>query len=158
MRVGELTLSEHIMKGVNVHVALTKKKILIVLYSSKTHTSAVRPQIIRITSISSQIALSHRQHFCPFKGLSQYLQLRDKVGSNDEPFFVFRNGSAVMPQHVNTVLSTALICLGLDSKNYGMHSLCIGRATDMIKFHYSLEQVKRAGRWRSNIVYKYICQ
>ena len=60
MRVGELTLSKHVMKGANVHVALNRRKILIVLYSSKTHTSAMRPQKIRITSFSSQIALSYR--------------------------------------------------------------------------------------------------
>ena len=36
-RVGELTLSPHVIKASNVHVATNQDKILIVLYTSKTH-------------------------------------------------------------------------------------------------------------------------
>ena len=46
--------------------------------------------------------------------------------------------------------------LGLDDKLYGMHSLRIGRTTDLIKFNYSIEEIKIMGHWRSNVVFKYI--
>ena len=39
---------------------------------------------------------------------------------------------------------------------YGMHSFRVARTTDLIKYHYSLEEVKRMGRWQSNTVYRYI--
>ena len=37
MRIGELTASNHCVKAKNIHLALNKEKLLIVLYSSKTH-------------------------------------------------------------------------------------------------------------------------
>ena len=40
LRVGELTDSRHVLKACNVHMAKNKKKILLVLYSSKTHGRA----------------------------------------------------------------------------------------------------------------------
>ena len=49
MRIGKLTYSCHVVKAANVHIAKNKCKILVVLYSSKTHSEAVRPQKIRIT-------------------------------------------------------------------------------------------------------------
>ena len=37
IRVGEITRSEHILKAKNVHMATNKDKLLIILYTSKTH-------------------------------------------------------------------------------------------------------------------------
>ena len=50
MRVGEITESPHVVKANNVHIAKNKNKILLVLYSSKTHSEASRPQKIKISS------------------------------------------------------------------------------------------------------------
>ena len=44
MRIGELTWSNHIIRAANVHIAWNKHKILLILYSSKTHSIANRPQ------------------------------------------------------------------------------------------------------------------
>ena len=44
----------------------------------------------------------------------------------------------------------------VNPKLYDMHSLRIGGATDLFKYGYSVEEIKRMGRWRSNVVYKYI--
>ena len=52
MRIGEITDSEHVLKACHVHSAMNKYKILIVLYSSKTHGTNMRPQKIKITSVS----------------------------------------------------------------------------------------------------------
>ena len=38
MRIGEVTMSPHVIKAKNVHIAKNKDKILLVLYSSKTHS------------------------------------------------------------------------------------------------------------------------
>ena len=50
MRVSEVTLSDHVVKAKDVHSALNKDKLLLMLYSSKTHTKGMRPQKIKITS------------------------------------------------------------------------------------------------------------
>ena len=44
MRIGELTESPHTLKASNIHVGNNKEKILIVLYSSKTHGLESVPQ------------------------------------------------------------------------------------------------------------------
>ena len=43
-RIGELTSGDHPIKAKDVHMALNKNKILIVLYTSKTHRLAQKPQ------------------------------------------------------------------------------------------------------------------
>ena len=50
MRVGEVTKSPHVLRAQNVHIATNKDKMLLILYSSKTHGKESRPQKIKITS------------------------------------------------------------------------------------------------------------
>ena len=50
MRVGELTYSQHSLKAANTHVSHDKKKIMVTLYSSKTHDMGSRPQKIKIAA------------------------------------------------------------------------------------------------------------
>ena len=51
LRVGELSLGSHTIKACNIHVGNNKDKILIVLYSSKTHGVESRPQKVKISAI-----------------------------------------------------------------------------------------------------------
>ena len=68
MRVGELTSGSHAMKACNVHIANNKDKILIHLYTSKTHSMANRPQKIRITSNRDGKSSNYlHRNFCPFR-------------------------------------------------------------------------------------------
>ena len=73
-----------------------------------------------------------------------------------KPFFVFSDGSEVEPAHVRDVLRKALTLISLDCCLYNTHSFHIGRATDLIKMGFSIEQVKLVGRWGSKAVFKYI--
>ena len=43
LRVGELTLGPHTIKAKDIHIGANKDKILIILYSSKTHDKGSRP-------------------------------------------------------------------------------------------------------------------
>ena len=157
MRVGELTMSKHVVKAVNVHLATNKDKLLLVLYSSKTHSEANRPQKIKIVSNKSEKSGKYLQrNFCPFKIIRHYLKIHGGYESVAEPLFVFRDKSKVASEQARKLLRICLKNLGLDATLYDMHSLRIGRASDLIKFHYSIEEVKRLGRWRSNVVYKYV--
>ena len=159
MRVGEVTKSPHVLKAKNVHVATNKSKILLLLYSSKTHSEGSRPQKIKITSNCSEKSGKYSQrHFCPFKLMRQYLHFRGNYGKDDDQFFIFRDSSPVTPMHARSMLKTLIASLRLDPSLYGMHSFRIGRTSDLIKYNYSIEEVKIMGRWRSNVIYKYIRQ
>ena len=159
MRVGELTLtdSNHAMKAKNIHVATNKDKLLIVLYSSKTHGFESRPQKIKITSNRTERSGNYlHRNFCPFKLLRNYIALRGDYEQDSEQFFVFRDKTPVDANQARKILKDILKILGLNPNVYGMHSLRIGRTSDLIKFNYSISEVKLLGRWRSNVIYKYI--
>ena len=50
MRISEVTSSEHVLKARNIHMAQNKDKIMLKLYTSKTHSKGMKPQTIKITS------------------------------------------------------------------------------------------------------------
>ena len=50
VRIGEVIKSQHVIKAKDIHIATNKDKILLVLYSSKTHDKGNRAQKIKITS------------------------------------------------------------------------------------------------------------
>ena len=157
MRVGEVTESPHVVCAKNAHLAVNKDKLLLVLYTSKTHGLGQRPQKIKIISNKKEKSgkYAHR-HFCPFHVLCTYLCLRGDYGHEHEQFFVFGDKQPVRPIQANSILKLMVKNLGLDSKLYSMHSFRIGRTSDLFKFGYSLDEVQRLGRWRSNAVLRYI--
>ena len=73
-----------------------------------------------------------------------------------DPLFIFRDHQPVKATQVHGVLRKAIEALGLDSSLYNTHSLRSGHSIDMLKSGKTLEQVKSAGQWRSNVVYCYI--
>ena len=167
MRVGEVTEGPHVLKAKNVHIAKNKNKILLVLYTSKTHGKNQRPQKITISSHKDSVKLETKfnrktrspvhRNFCPFDLMHRYLKILGDYASPDEQLFVF-NGEIqpVKPGHATTVLKNVINNLGLDNTFYSMHSYRIGRTSDLIKDGYSVEEVKCLGQWQSNAVYKYI--
>ena len=160
MRVSELTLSKHCVKAANIHAAINKKKLLLVLCSSKTHSKGNRPQKIKIETIAEKRACKVmgrvKRCFCPFKLINNYLCIRGSYALVEEPLFIFRTkDNPVKPEHARNLLKQYLQNLGLDSGLYNMQSL---RGSDMLKYGYSIEDIKRAGCWRSNAVYKYLRQ
>ena len=84
------------------------------------------------------------------------MALRGGYESEQEQFFIFRDMSPVTPSHARNMLRALLQKLDLDSNLYGMHSFRIGRTTDLIKYNYTVDEVKIMGRWKSNVIFKYI--
>ena len=120
-RVGELTFSDHVIKAANVHVALNKEKILVVLYSSKTHNLGNHPQKVKITSNKAERTGQYSNKiFCPFKLAREFMKARGGYLSEDEPFFIFKDRNPVMPSHIRYVLKTCLDRIGLQSCLYGI--------------------------------------
>ena len=157
MRIGEVTKSPHVLKAKNVHLATNKDKLLLILYTSKTHHEGNRLQKIKITSNRNEKSgfYVHR-NFCPFKLMRQYMRAQGGYDHEHEQFFIFRDGTPVTPLHARNLLKVLLTNLNLDNRLYGMHSFRIGRTTDLVKYNHSLDEVRRMGRWKSNVIYKYI--
>ena len=160
MRAGELLKTDnanHSVKAKNVHMAYNKNKLLIVLYSSKTHHKGNLPQKIKITAINNN--LRSDRHFCPFNILRDFIKQRGTdIKDKNEHFFIFKDSTPVTAAGTRIVLKTVLSNLGLDDSLYGLHSLRIGRCTDLIKYHYSVDEIKRMARLRSNVIFKYMRQ
>ena len=79
-RIGELTMSPHVIRVKEVHLATNKRKMLFVLRSSKTHSKANLPQTIKI--ISNPVKTQRKTaNFCPYHLLTEYLSIRSKSRS-----------------------------------------------------------------------------
>ena len=154
-RVGELSLGSHSIKACNVHIGSNKDKILIVLYSSKTHGIESRPQKVKISALKT-LSLKIKKIFCPFKLVTQYMEVRGDYIDEEEQFFVFSDKSCVEPHNIRNVLREILSNLNLDGSLYDVHSFRSGRTSDLAKFGYSIDRIKEMGRWKSNAVYRYL--
>ena len=107
-RIGKLTEGPHVMAVKDVKVAMNKQKIMFVLRTSKTHWCDIKPQIITITAtplVADNAPVKIRM-FCPFQLLRNYIKARRTRASkcSTEQFFIFRDRSAVKPEHVRKVL------------------------------------------------------
>ena len=172
MRVGEITLSDHVIKAKDIYTNKENKQILVILHSSKTHSRADRPQRIKITghnnnltvtsksiSESAQLELYQKEQynrFCPYKWTQRYLQARGAYLRKDEQFFIFSDGSPLTSYHMRKLLRDTFQDMGLNSQIYDVHSFRIGRATDLFKMGKSIDTIKHLGRWKSNAIYKYL--
>ena len=89
LQVGELTSGgEHTILAKDIHVATKKDKILIVLYSSKTHHKGSRPQIVRISALNKQRPSNYRKRlFCPFQLMRTYMVVSGNYDTDIEPLF-----------------------------------------------------------------------
>ena len=154
LRVGELTQGPHTVKAGDIHVGHNKDKLVVVLYTSKTHGQESRPQKIKISSVFTKRP-EHR-FFCPFRTVNQYMNVRGSYKEVTDQFFVFSDNSPVKPYHFRTTLRSLLDRVDLDSRLYDVHSFRIGRTCDLKKYGYSIDQIKAMGRWKSNAVYRYL--
>ena len=162
MRIGELAWGDHSLKTANIHIGQNKDKILLVLYTSKTHSKKMYPQQIKISSLKDQpdyakcLVKSHT-FFYPFNAVRQFIDMcKSNFGGADQNFFLFSDGSPVYPHQARTMLRAAIANLNLNPKLCNCHSMHAGRATQMLRAGIPDDQIKRLGKWRSNAVYHYL--
>ena len=168
MRIGEIADSVHSIKAVNVHDAKQHNRLLIILYSSKTHGRDSQPQKIKIlgnkaieiidqySSLSKYHARKNLGKFCPVEWTRRFIQLRTPIKHEEENFFILSDGGAIQSTFLRNLLRSVLDSFDLDSSLYDTHSFRIGRATDLFKAGVNIEDIKQLGRWKSNAVYKYL--
>lgn len=151
LRISELTQGPHNLKAQDIIYARGKKKVTLYLRSSKTHTTSDQPQIITIKAIPSW------RHNCPFKIITDYMDLRGRGSEYPlQPFIIHRSGQPFTQLQFRTNLKFSLYTLGLPSDLYGSHSFCIGKATDERIAGKTISQIKKDGRWATSTVFKYI--
>ena len=157
-RIEELTSGSHPVMAKNVHIGRNKDKILFVLRTSKTHNAGDLPQTVKITGFEAEAKVSNRKNieYCPFNIMRNFLQLRPFMKTEEEPFFVFRDNTAVKPDQARIMLRQSLLCIKINPSNYSFHSIRIGRSSDLLAAGVSVETIKKLGRWKSNVVYKYL--
>ena len=142
---------------------MNKNKVLFILQSSKTHNQSMPPQIIKISSQNLSDSNSKRTSidsgvtsYCPFALLCDYLAYREDYADVSENFFIFRGGILVQPLNFRKTLKQMIYLAGLDQSYYSTHSLRAGRSCDLLKLGFSVETIKKLGRWHSNSVYAYL--
>ena len=109
LRIGELATGDHPVKLEDIYVADNKKKAILVLRTSKTHTLADKPQKITIGEADAHIN-DRDTRYCPFYLLNNYFNERLTI-SNYGPLFVFLDGSPVKPEQFRFVLKTMIKCV-----------------------------------------------
>ena len=127
------------------------------LKSSKTHGKHLDPQIIKISSTKKKEMGKMNQWGvnlpCLYKLLRIYTKFRGGYRSEQEPFFMLVDGSAITPVKFNLLLKKFIRTVGFNAHLYSSHSLRAGRSCDLFKLGLSVESIKKFGRWRSNAVY-----
>lgn len=144
MRISEL-VGRHAVKAADVHVSKNDKKLKakLVLRSSKTLVIGKRPQMIDICP-DYQVQGSP---LCPVKLIHQFSKMRPPRRDPTTPFFVFTDGSPVREHHVRAVLKSCLINLKLPWQSFNFHGFRSGRATDLFKWNFDINWIRKVGRW-----------
>ena len=156
LRIGEVTISPHVILARNIHIGKNKQKLLFKLDSSKTHNKCDKPQIVKISSKPLGYVRKDMQKFCPFSILKNYIWARPLAKNCTEQFFVFRDNLPVHPGQVHQVLKSSIAVAGLDLMLYIFHCFWAGRSSDLVDLGLSVETIKKIGRWRSNVVFTYL--
>ena len=157
LRVGELTSGDHPIFATDVHMATNKRKVMFILYTSKTHWHDDKPQIVKIKNLGhlTKGKAVKGTTRCPYEIINKYAKARPTCRNTSEPFFVFKDRSPVKPIHMRNSLRLILKKLGFKSKLYLTHSFRIGMACLLFDLGVPIETIKKLGRWKSNSVYAY---
>lgn len=148
LRVGEMVEGKHQIKRRNVNFAKNKKKVTIILESSKTHTLNDKPQKVTLPEMEKL------PQYCPVRLLRQYLKIRDS--GNNQALFTLRGGHPISAHIFRNWLRKILQHIGLQSNLYDTHSFRSGRCCDLRRLGYSLSAIKDAGRWASSAILVYL--
>ena len=161
LRVSEVTKGAHPILAGDVRVGTNKKKMLLILRSSKTHGRYTAPQQVKITASKlengNKSCRNPRPELpCPFQLLSHYAKARGPYKTNSDPFFVLRDGTPLKPYDLRKILKKMIKKAGFDKNAFDTHSLHIGRSCNLYRLGISVETIKKIGQWWSNAVFRYL--
>ena len=150
LRVSEIVFTNHINANrpllfSDVQFTDGSQAVLISIRVSKTNQSEA-PTILRIPR-------SGNPSLCCVTAVQNYLRLRP---CHSQYFFRHINGSPLTWSQFTGVLAKAIRCLGLPTQVYTSHSFRIGHASDLASKGVSNETIKKVGRWKSDVMERYI--
>ena len=102
-----------------------------------------------------------RKHLCPVEALDRMRQvwtMRFLPGhaESTKPLFRWSNGQVIKRIEIQHFLQEAAVGVGLPPGRFMSHSLRIGEASALFQSTADIELVKRAGRWSSSAVQRYL--
>eukprot|EP00435_Cladocopium_sp_Y103_P066762 s1381_g29.t1 len=102
-----------------------------------------------------------RRHLCPVEAMERMRRswpLRFEEGHSEhrKPLFRWASGRVLKRIEVQHLLQRAATAVGLPPGRFLSHSLRIGGATALFQSTADIEMVKRAGRWTSSAVQRYL--
>ena len=106
-------------------------------------------------STKGQGTESTNVQFCPYLILRNYISLRPKYSNKAELFFIFRDALPITTSHMRTTLHLLLKSMGYQEDLYNCHSFRTGRSCDLFRFGMTVDNIKRLGRWKLNVVHAY---
>ena len=168
-RISEVVSGEYPVLARDVHIGKNKNKILFMLHLSKTHNRGMTLQLIKISSTKrSHSKGSQRANIlgekgvpdlypCPYELLRNYAEVRGGFVTDWEPFFIYADRTPVPILQLSSTLRKIIKRAGFNSGLYGSHNLRAGRSCDLYKLGLPVSMIKKLGRWKSNVVYQYLC-
>lgn len=91
---------------------------------------------------------------CPVNLITKYMAARPKA--NGQFFFIHFHTSPLTRYQFVSVLNKILKLIGLPKSTYKSHSFRIGAASDSFNMGISELEIKRKGRWNSEVYKRYI--
>lgn len=149
LRVGEITYSKgrdlsKILSKNDVLLTRDGKSLIVKLRFSKTDQTG---KGVTLEIPKSESAL------CPIKSINEYLSVRSVA---DGPFFCHFSGAPLTRYQFSAILSKSLKHSGSDTNRFKAHSFRIGGATTLSMSGYTIDEIKKMGRWKSSAYKSYI--
>ena len=88
-------------------------------------------------------------NLCPVQAIHEYIQLFKPIQG---ALFQFLGNSPVTDSFMSSKLHMLLQFIGLDPKCYKGHSFRIGAATNVVNMGFSVQYIRKLGRWNSNAI------
>ena len=154
------TQSGHAVTAKDVQIGVNKRKFLFILRSSKTHGKGLTPQLVKIEKTKKKNKRPGQsgnklQLPCLYALLKQYSATCPPWTSDTQQFFVLSDGSNVTATLFRQYFKMLLKLENFDDRLYTLHSIRSGRAGNMLSLGFTVETIKKLGRWKSNAVFKY---
>ena len=138
------TNAKHILRYRDVKVVNKRaKKHILLRFVTNKHSKNMCTREIQQTN----------GKWCPVRVLSEYLERR---GFRSGPLFINEDGEAIKRNKVSSLLKQCISFSGGDPSKYNMHSLRVGRATQLLAENCSDSVIQKAGRWHSDALKGYL--
>lgn len=153
LRVGEITKGPHAVLAQDVIIGKNKKKIQLILRTSKTHGLGDPPQVIAFYCDCHE---TKAPQYCPYELMVQYNKLKEKYANCKEQYFVYQGHIPVQAAKFREVLKTLLRFANINADCFNTHSFRIAHANDLRRLGKDVSYIQQIGRWKSSAVWNYL--